>query len=314
MAHVFALDERHAVRYFPFTTSAPWTVPPAGGLPGTNLGGELTGPPAAQVQGDRIHVVGRGLDGAFWDNRSRDAGHNWTGWRRLGGDWRSMPSITVVSGSPGRTMIVGLGQDATTWALISNDGGESFTLARYAQGALAQQPVAATDWRGEQAVVYASFPDTLKIGRGGQWAATGTRWPGDPVPVLASEPVAISNGMMENILGRDSNGHLWMYAYESTGGRGGGGVAQGSSIIGKPAVAYQSFDGLDYHVIIVARSPDHKLWISRVDPGTTGAGVAFRPLDVSATSDPAVIGCFQSPMCLVFAQDGSQLLYGIVGT
>lgn len=312
-AHVFALGERRAVRHFRFNKAPPWTVPPTSGNNGMDLGGELTSQPAAYMRGDTVHVFGRGLDNAFWDNRSHDAGAHWTGWRRLGGSWLSGPSVAVASTATGtQIVVVGSGEDSTVWALTSTDSGETFAIKRFAAGAIPGQPIAATDWQERTVVVYASFPDSLKVSTGDTWATTGMRWASDVVPVLASDPVAVANGILENLLGRDVHGRLWMYAYDSTTGRGSGGVASGSQLVGKPAVAIQSYAGFDPLVIVVARAPDSQLYISRLSPGTGGEGVIFSPLHVSASSDPAVVGGEADHVSLVFAREGDQLLYGRV--
>ncbi len=312
-AHVFALDERRAVRHFRFNKAAPWTVPAASGPHGTDLGGELTSQPASYMRNDTVHVFGRGLDDAFWDNRSHDRGAHWTGWRRLGGKWRSAPSVAVAHppGGGHRIVVVGTGDDANGWALTSTDDGENFAIGRFAAGAIPGEPTASTDVREHGVVVYARFPGGMKASDGGGWERAGD-YRGSGVPVLASDPVALANGVLENVLGRDEHGRLWMYAYHLDTGHGGSGAAPASQIIGKPAAAVLQYGDFDPKVIVVARAPDNQLYSCRLDPGTGGEVVDFKPLLVSASSDPAVVGGHADHVILVFAREGDHLLYGRV--
>lgn len=169
---------------------------------------------AASADGQRLFVIGRGLDQKAWFSASANGGTTWQGWAPiLAGVFIS--GIAIACSAAGTVVhAVGIGQGRRMWRAVSTNGGQSWTgWSPIGQGVFTSGPAIACSADGKVVHVVARGNDlrawrnvSLDAGATFQphWAPVGQGVFGSGLGIACSD-----SGQRVTLMGRGFDKSMW---------------------------------------------------------------------------------------------------------
>ncbi|MET0335484.1 MAG: serine hydrolase, partial [Rhizobacter sp.] len=177
---------------------------------------------AVSADGQRLFVIGRGMDNRAWVGRSTNGGASWIGWVPiLAGVFITGVAIAC-SASGSIVHAVGIGNDKRMWRARSTDGGQSWAgWSPIGQGVFTSAPAIACSTDGKVVHVVARGND-LRAWRNVS-SDTGTNFQPHWAPVgkgVFSSGIGCAssdNGKRVTLMGRGMDRSMWFNTSTNTG-------------------------------------------------------------------------------------------------